>query len=251
MTEAKKLETNSSNIAATGQPWNGDDRRAGARAPNEEQHFNGERVLVTVRKQDLGYRFMKRVMDVTASGLALITLLPAFAIIAAAIKLTSPGPVFFAQNRVGLGGRNFKMWKFRTMVVNAETLKSQLAAQNEQSGPVFKMKKDPRITKVGGFLRKHSIDELPQLWNVLWGNMSIVGPRPAVPNEVEKYRRWHARRVSVKPGLTCIWQVSGRNNISFEEWMRMDMRYITRQSILLDIKLIIKTVKVVIVGDGY
>jgi exopolysaccharide biosynthesis polyprenyl glycosylphosphotransferase len=247
MTAAKKIDGDEKGKST----WNGPERRANRRAPNEEQHFNGEPVLVWAQQQSRSYEIAKRLMDIAFSGLALLCLLPLFALVAVAIKLTSPGPIFFSQLRVGLGGGTFRMWKFRTMVVNAESLKQELATQNEQSGPVFKMKMDPRITPVGRFLRKHSIDELPQLLNVLQGSMSIVGPRPAVTNEVEKYRRWHARRVSVKPGLTCIWQVSGRNKISFEEWMRMDMRYISQQSILLDLKLILKTIRVVLIGDGH
>ena len=226
------------------------ERRTNARKPNDEYFFDGEPVLVEVHQLDTKYLFMKRVMDINLSALSLLCLAPLLALVAIAIKITSKGPILFAQQRVGLGGNSFRMFKFRTMVINAEELKAQLAQKNEQSGPVFKIKNDPRITKMGGFLRMHSIDELPQLWNVFRGDMSLVGPRPAVPSEVEKYRRWHARRVSVKPGLTCIWQVSGRNKINFEEWMRMDMRYISQQSIFLDIKLILLTVRVVLTGDG-
>ena len=248
MSDAKKIkeETLTRDIAIE-RP----ERRYAERSDKEEAFFDGEPVLVDAVALDPTYEFLKRVMDIALSGLALICLAPALTLVAIAIKLTSSGPIFFAQQRVGLGGKSFKMFKFRTMVVNAEELKATLAKQNEQTGPVFKMKNDPRITRVGAFLRKHSIDELPQIWNVLRGDMSIVGPRPAVPSEVEKYRHWHARRVSVKPGLTCIWQVSGRNNISFEEWMRMDMRYIAMQSIWFDIKIILKTIKVVSKGDGY
>jgi exopolysaccharide biosynthesis polyprenyl glycosylphosphotransferase len=248
MSDAKKIneKTLTSDIAI--EP---PERRGAQRSENEEALFDGKPVLVDVVTLDPSYEFLKRAMDIVLSGVAIICLTPALALVALAIKLTSKGPVFFEQQRVGLGGKSFKMFKFRTMVVNAEELKATLAKQNEQTGPVFKMKNDPRITRVGGFLRKHSIDELPQIWNVLKGDLSIGGPRPAVPSEVVKYRHWHARRVSVKPGLTCIWQVSGRNNISFEQWMRMDIRYIAKQSIWFDIKLILKTIKVVIKGDGY
>jgi lipopolysaccharide/colanic/teichoic acid biosynthesis glycosyltransferase len=142
------------------------------------------------------------------------------------------------------------MLKFRSMVVNAEELKAKLAAQNEQGGPVFKMKRDPRVTKVGRFIRKFSVDELPQLVNVLRGEMSIVGPRPPVPSEVAKYEAWQRRRLSVRPGLTCVWQVSGRNQISFEEWMLLDMRYIDNWSLSQDIQLILKTFPVVFTGRG-
>lgn len=193
---------------------------------------------------------MKRLFDIVSSALALWVLLPLLGTVAALIKLTSKGPVLFKQTRVGLNGRPFHMLKFRTMVVNAEELKASLAAQNEMDGPVFKMKHDPRITRIGRFLRKFSIDELPQLINVLRGDMSVVGPRPPVPSEVAKYEAWQRRRLSVRPGLTCIWQVSGRNQISFEQWMYMDMQYIDHWSFSKDIKLIFKTVPVVLTGHG-
>ena len=193
---------------------------------------------------------LKRLFDVVASGLALWALLPLLLAVAAVIKLTSKGPVFFRQQRVGLHGRPFSMLKFRSMVTNAEELKAKLAALNEQTGPVFKMKNDPRVTRIGRFIRKYSIDELPQLLNVLRGDMSIVGPRPPVPNEVARYEPWQRRRLSVRPGLTCIWQVSGRNQISFEEWMYMDMRYIDHWSLGEDFNLILKTVPVVVTGRG-
>jgi lipopolysaccharide/colanic/teichoic acid biosynthesis glycosyltransferase len=170
--------------------------------------------------------------------------------VAAIIKLTSRGPVFFRQRRVGLHGKPFNMLKFRSMVTNAEELKAKLEALNEQSGPVFKIKNDPRITPIGRFIRKYSIDELPQLLNVLRGEMSVVGPRPPLPSEVEKYAAWQRRRLSVRPGLTCIWQVSGRNQISFEEWMYLDMQYIDNWTLLTDLSLILKTVPVVITGNG-
>lgn len=193
---------------------------------------------------------IKRMFDIVSSALALWVLLPLLGTVAALIKLTSKGPVLFKQTRVGLNGRPFHMLKFRTMVVNAEALKASLAAQNEMDGPVFKMKHDPRITPIGRFLRKFSIDELPQLINVLRGDMSVVGPRPPVPNEVAKYEPWQRRRLSVRPGLTCIWQVSGRNQISFEQWMYMDMQYIDHWSFTKDLQLILKTVPVVLTGHG-
>lgn len=192
----------------------------------------------------------KRLFDMVASALALWLLAPLLLGVALAIKLTSRGPVFFRQERVGLHGRHFNMLKFRSMVTNAEELKEKLAALNEQTGPVFKMKNDPRITRIGRFIRKYSIDELPQLINVLRGDMSVVGPRPAVPKEVAQYQPWQRRRLSVRPGLTCIWQVSGRNQISFEEWMYLDMRYIDHWSLAEDISLILKTLPVVVTGRG-
>jgi exopolysaccharide biosynthesis polyprenyl glycosylphosphotransferase len=193
---------------------------------------------------------LKRLFDILSSAVALWLLAPMFLVVALLIKLTSRGPVFFKQVRVGLHGRQFHMLKFRSMVVNAEELKAKLAAQNEQSGPVFKMKHDPRITRIGRFIRKYSIDELPQLINVLRGDMSVVGPRPPVPNEVAQYEPWQRRRLSVRPGLTCIWQVSGRNQISFEDWMYLDMRYIDHWSLTADFNLILKTVPVVLTGKG-
>ena len=193
---------------------------------------------------------IKRCVDFVASFVALLLLSPLLLVVAALIKLTSRGPVFFPQERVGQFGRPFKMLKFRSMVVNAEALKAALAAQNEQTGPVFKMQHDPRVTKVGRFIRKFSIDELPQLFNVLRGQMSIVGPRPPIPSEVAHYQAWQRRRLSVPPGLTCIWQVSGRNQISFEDWMYLDMQYIDNWSLKEDLRLIAKTVPVVVTGRG-
>lgn len=194
--------------------------------------------------------WLKRLIDIAASSFALVVLSPLLLGAAVAIKLTSRGRIFFKQERVGQHGRSFDMLKFRSMVVNAEELKAKLAAQNEQAGPVFKMRRDPRITAVGRFIRKYSIDELPQLINVLRGDMSIVGPRPPIPSEVAKYEAWQRRRLSVRPGLTCVWQVSGRNEISFEEWMLLDMRYIDHWSLAQDFQLILKTLPVVLTGRG-
>jgi exopolysaccharide biosynthesis polyprenyl glycosylphosphotransferase len=195
-------------------------------------------------------RSLKRLFDIFAATAAFIVLAPLMAAVAAAIKLTSRGPLFFKQERVGLHGRPFHMLKFRSMVANAEGLQHTLKALNEQSGPVFKIKNDPRITPIGRFIRKYSIDELPQLINVLRGDMSIVGPRPPVPKEVAQYEGWQRRRLSVRPGLTCIWQVSGRNQISFKEWMYLDMRYIDHWSLTEDLSLILQTVPVVLTGRG-
>ena len=156
--------------------------------------------------------------------------------------------MFFSQTRVGLNGKEFKMYKLRSMVVNAEELKKKLEEQNEMSGPMFKIKDDPRITKVGKFIRKTSIDELAQLVNVLKGDMSLVGPRPSLPKEVNQFEDWMLERLEVKPGLTCYWQVMGRNNIEFEDWMKLDVKYVRERSLLLDIKLIFKTL-FVLFGD--
>lgn len=194
------------------------------------------------------YEVIKRLIDVFCSFLGVLVLSPLFIIIAIIIKATSKGPVFFSQKRVGKNGKEFYMYKFRSMVVNAEELKEKLAAQNEMSGPMFKMKDDPRVTKVGKFIRKTSIDELPQLWNVLKGDMSLVGPRPSLPKEVAQFEEWMYRRLEVKPGLTCYWQVSGRNNIDFEDWMKLDIKYVDERSTWIDIKLIFKTVGVLF-GD--
>jgi exopolysaccharide biosynthesis polyprenyl glycosylphosphotransferase len=192
----------------------------------------------------------KRLFDMFASAAALTLLSPLMLSVALAIKLTSRGPILFKQQRVGRHGRPFHMLKFRSMVANAEALKAKLMARNEQTGPVFKISRDPRITPIGRFIRKYSIDELPQLMNVLRGEMSIVGPRPPVPSEVQRYEAWQRRRLSVRPGLTCVWQVSGRNQISFEEWMYLDMQYIDHWSLAHDFELILKTVPVVLTGRG-
>jgi len=170
---------------------------------------------------------------------------------ALAIKITSPGgPIIFRQKRSGMNGRVFTLYKFRTMVPNAEALKASLEAKNEMDGPVFKIRNDPRVTRVGRILRKLSIDELPQLWNVLRGDMSIVGPRPPIPAEVERYERWQRRRLSMRPGITCIWQVSGRNNVDFKRWMEMDLEYIDNWSLALDFKILLKTIPAVLSSRG-
>lgn len=203
---------------------------------------------ISVIKKNRLYNFAKRALDVVAVSLALIILSPLLLIIAILIKLESKGPAIFSQIRIGLKGKEFKMYKFRSMVQNAEELKKELENQNEMSAPMFKIKNDPRTTKVGKFIRKTSIDELPQLINVLKGDMTLVGPRPSLPKEVEKFEDWMLKRLEVKPGLTCYWQVSGRNNIDFNEWMELDLKYINDMNFWLDIKLIFKTVGVLF-GD--
>ncbi len=194
------------------------------------------------------YEFCKRGIDILGAGSGLVLLSPVIAVVACAVKFTSKGPIFFSQKRVGKNGELFDMYKFRSMVVNAEELKEKLAHQNEMSGPMFKMKDDPRVTKVGKFIRKTSLDELPQLWNVLKGDMSLVGPRPSLPKEVVQFEGWMYKRLEVKPGLTCYWQVSGRNNIDFEDWMKLDIKYVEERNLWSDIKLIFKTV-LVLFGD--
>ena len=202
------------------------------------------------RPRSFELELIKRILDITLSGLGLIVLSPILLIVALIIKLTSKGPVFFIQDRAGLNGRTFKMIKFRSMVINAEELKEKLAHLNEMSGPVFKIANDPRVTPVGRFIRKTSIDELPQLWNVFTGSMSLVGPRPPLSKEVDMYNTKHRKRLSVKPGITCIWQVSGRNNVDFDEWMAMDAEYVDTLSLWLDIKLLAKTLPAVLFRKG-
>jgi len=192
----------------------------------------------------------KRAFDVVVSAAALVLLAPVFMVVAVAIRLESKGPVFFRQTRVGLNGRPFSMIKFRSMYRDAEDRLQALRAQNEMSGPVFKMKNDPRITRVGRIIRKLSIDELPQFWNVLTGKMSIVGPRPPLPAEVRQYERWQRRRLSMRPGITCTWQVSGRNGISFERWMELDLEYIDNWSFGRDLQIFLKTIPAVVSARG-
>ena len=196
---------------------------------------------VEIEKKELIYLVVKRVIDITVSILGLIILSPLLLLVAILIKFESKGPIIFTQKRVGFKGNEFNMLKFRSMVVNAEELKDKLKNKNEMSGPMFKMKNDPRVTKIGRFIRKTSIDELPQLINVLKGEMSLVGPRPSLPSEVKQFKPWMLKRLEVKPGLTCYWQIMGRNNIDFEEWMKLDIKYVEKRSVLLDIKLIYKT----------
>ncbi len=192
----------------------------------------------------------KRLLDVTVSLVILALAAPVTIIVALAIKATSPGSVFFKQNRVGLNGRKFTLYKFRTMIEDAHARRGEVEHLNEMTAPVFKAKDDPRITPVGRFLRRFSFDELPQLWNVLRGDMSLVGPRPPIPEEVASYHRWHRRRLSMKPGLTCLWQVSGRNNVDFERWMKMDLQYIDNWSPSLDFKILLRTIPAVLSGKG-
>jgi exopolysaccharide biosynthesis polyprenyl glycosylphosphotransferase len=193
---------------------------------------------------------VKRAFDVVSSACALLLFSPVLLATAVAIKLESPGPVFFRQVRVGKNGRPFRMFKFRSMHVDAEARLESLRALNEVSGPVFKMRNDPRVTRVGRFIRRTSIDELPQFLNVLFGEMSVVGPRPPVPAEVRQYQRWQRRRLSVKPGITCTWQVSGRSDISFDQWMALDLEYIDTWSFWQDIRICFRTVPAVLMSRG-
>lgn len=211
----------------------------------QQLEFNSEEVLfkeqLETEDSRIGYCFLKRTMDVVCSSIGLIILSPIFLVTAILIRLESEGSSIFSQERVGKNGKKFRMYKFRSMVANAEELKDKLSAKNEMTGPMFKMKEDPRITKVGRFIRKTSIDELPQLVNVLKGEMSLVGPRPSLPKEVVKFEDWMMERLTVKPGLTCYWQVSGRSDIGFEDWMRLDVKYVRERNTLVDIKLVLKT----------
>jgi exopolysaccharide biosynthesis polyprenyl glycosylphosphotransferase len=193
---------------------------------------------------------LKRAIDVTVAGLLLVLLSPLFLLLALGVKST-PGPILFKQTRMGLNGRFFQMYKFRSMFVGAETGLLALRASNEMTGPVFKMRKDPRVTPFGRFLRRFSLDELPQLWNVFVGEMSLVGPRPPIPGEVSLYERKTRRRLSMRPGLTCTWQVSGRNEIAdFQDWVALDLHYIDNWSLSKDLVLLLRTIPAVLLGTG-
>ncbi|MBQ9338450.1 MAG: exopolysaccharide biosynthesis polyprenyl glycosylphosphotransferase [Lentisphaeria bacterium] len=195
--------------------------------------------------------FLKRFFDIVLSVLALIVLMPLSILVALLIKLDSRGPVFFVQDRVGRYGRHFRFYKFRSMYQGAELKKKELLSQNQsKDGVIFKMKKDPRITRVGRFIRKTSIDELPQFFNVLFGDMSLVGPRPPLPSEVQKYSLEDHKRLNIKPGLTCLWQIKGRSDIPFNEQVRLDKEYIQSQSLKHDLVILLKTIPAIISGRG-
>jgi exopolysaccharide biosynthesis polyprenyl glycosylphosphotransferase len=194
---------------------------------------------------------LKRSIDVIGSTVGIVILSPLFLLLILAVKVTSRGPALFVQDRCGLNGRVFRFYKFRTMVVDAEHRKAELAHLNEMKGPAFKIKSDPRVTKLGAFLRKSSLDELPQLWNVLRGDMSLVGPRPPLPEEVELYTNRHAQRLAVVPGITGLWQVSGRSALpDFERWIELDLQYTVGWSVWLDLRILAKTVAVVVLARG-
>jgi exopolysaccharide biosynthesis polyprenyl glycosylphosphotransferase len=217
-----------------------------------EESVEEEDVITVVHDRMAGWQLaVKRIFDFTLSAILLIISAPIFLVSALLIKLNSPGPVFFSQERVGFSKRTFKMYKFRTMVADAEQKQAELEHLNEASGPVFKIKNDPRITGIGKFLRKTSIDELPQLINILRGEMSLVGPRPLPVRDFNGFDQdWHRRRFSVRPGITCLWQIRGRNEISFDKWMELDMKYIDHWSLSLDFKILIMTIKAVLEGYG-
>lgn len=196
------------------------------------------------------YRFLKRTGDILVSLLGLIVLSPVLAVVALLIWLEDRGPVIFTQERNGLNNRIFKMYKFRSMVINAAALRSEMEKYNELDGPAFKMKHDPRITRIGRFIRKTSLDELPQLVNILLGQMSLVGPRPLPTYETAQCNDYQMQRLLVKPGLTCYWQISGRSDITFDEWIEMDLKYIREASALTDLKILFQTARAVLTGKG-
>jgi exopolysaccharide biosynthesis polyprenyl glycosylphosphotransferase len=216
------------------------------------EEFDGHPVITHYRGSLDGWAGMaKRGIDVLVSLLALVFISPVLLITAILIRLTSPGPVLFVQKRLGLNKRHFGVYKFRTMVVDAEKRLSEVKHLNEVSGPVFKIKNDPRITPVGRLLRKTSIDELPQLWNVVKGDMSLVGPRPLPIRDYEGFSKdWQRRRFSVRPGITCLWQIKGRSAIPFEQWMELDLQYIDKWSLWLDLEILVRTIPAVVKGSG-
>jgi exopolysaccharide biosynthesis polyprenyl glycosylphosphotransferase len=211
----------------------------------------GEKPLLTFSATpEDEWLLLKRVIDFVMALIALIVLSPLILILGTLVKLTSPGPIFFCQTRCGLGGRKFTLFKFRSMLVGADQQREELEALNEVDGPVFKIRNDPRCTPIGRFMRKFSLDELPQLVNIINGDMSFVGPRPPLPEEVEKYERWQRRRLRMQPGLTCLWALEGRSKLSFRRWMELDLEYIDHWSMTLDWKILFKTIPIVLAGRG-
>jgi len=196
------------------------------------------------------YAKRKRGLDLLGAGVALVFLGPIYLILALLVKCTSKGPVFYSQTRVGRGGKCFRFIKFRSMYVDADQRLAELKAQNEKGGPIFKIKNDPRITPVGRILRKYSLDELPQFWHVFTGHMSLVGPRPPLPREVNQYDDYHLQRLSIKPGITCYWQIMGRSDLTFDQWMELDHRYLREMSLWTDLKILVKTPAAVLKGKG-
>lgn len=215
-----------------------------------EPSWSGLSVPSDVARPSPYYHVAKRLLDIIVSGLLLFALLPAFLLIALAIRCTSPGPTLYRSIRIGKGGRRMKFLKFRTMRMDAEALKVSLIHLNEKDGPIFKARNDPRITPVGRFLRKYSLDELPQLLHVLLGEMSLVGPRPHLPCEVELYSDAHWARLTVKPGLTCYWQVRGRSDLSFEQWVALDLEYVRDMGLMTDLRLLAATPRAVLGAKG-
>lgn len=216
----------------------------------EDTTAASETVLPPKKKNYLMYSILKSLFDKILSALAILLTSPLLLLIAVAIKIDDPGPAIYKQTRVGKDRRTFTMYKFRSMHVNADARLEELKHLNEKDGPVFKISNDPRITRVGRFIRKFSLDEFPQFFNVFKGEMSIVGPRPPLVKEVEQYTPYQMQRLNVKPGLTCYWQVSGRSNLSFDEWVKMDIQYIQERSLWVDFKVILKTIPAVLFGRG-
>jgi lipopolysaccharide/colanic/teichoic acid biosynthesis glycosyltransferase len=216
----------------------------------EARQLPGEVLPFCLTKRKRRYEVCKRALDLAGSALLLATSLPVLLLAALAIRLESEGPVFFGQLRCGRGGRRFRMWKLRTMTHDAEARKHGLLHLNEMDGPVFKIRRDPRVTRVGRLLRRYSVDEIPQLWNVLRGEMSLVGPRPPLPEEVIQYSPRERRRLAVRPGLTGLWQVSGRSELCFDEWMRLDLEYVGRASLALDLRILARTIPAVLRARG-
>lgn len=208
-------------------------------------------VVAPVAQENTFYkRYGKRALDILGAAVGLLLFLPFFPLVALGIKLNSRGPILYKSIRLGQDGRPFVFYKFRSMVDGAHESRNFLLHLNEVEGPVFKIARDPRVTLTGRILRRTSIDEIPQLFNVLRGDMTLVGPRPPIPEEVEKYEPWQRRRLDVKPGLTCLWQISGRSKLGFDEWMRLDIQYIRNQSFLLDLKILLRTLPAVISREG-
>jgi len=214
-----------------------------------ERSSNGLTEIVEV-KDSRAYLIAKRITDIVVASALLILFLPIIPIVAILIKLDSPGPILFKQKRVGKNGKIFDFYKFRSMVHGAEKIIGSLRPLSGVDGPIFKLKDDPRVTRVGRFLRRSSLDELPQLINVLKGDMSIVGPRPNLPSEVAHYLPWQKKRLEVTPGITCLWQIAGRSHIGFNEWMRLDLEYIKKRSYVTDLKIMLKTIPAVIARKG-
>ena len=221
---------------------------------HSRMHFDrlGGRPMLTfsIAPADHLQLLVKRCLDVLGAGACLLLLSVPMAVVAVMVKLTSPGPALFRQPRCGLNGRLFTCYKFRSMVEGAESLREEVRHLNEKDGPAFKVRNDPRLTPIGRFLRRFSIDEWPQFWNILRGEMSFVGPRPAIPSEVGQYETWQRRRLRMRPGLTCLWAIRGRDQVDFDSWMQMDLEYIDNWSLLLDLRILVLTVPVVVAGSG-
>ena len=249
-------DANGNGKDASGLTGNGEGGRHSRRDPLREGELTLRQGAVSGPVRPLEPLFVrplpwwKRAVDIVVASTALVALSPALLLTSLAIKFTSPGPVLFRQMRSGLGGRPFVFYKFRSMIYDAEARKADLMALNEQDGPAFKIRHDPRVTVLGRFLRKTSIDELPQLWNVLRGDMSLVGPRPLPCSESDACTGWHRRRLDVTPGLTCIWQVEGRSHVSFDDWVRMDIRYMRVGSVLRDLTLMLRTLPAMLLRRG-